>query len=92
MRYGINVPIFGEYADVCLLASMAREAEDAGWDGFFVWDHIQWSGENDGESRQPVVDPWVALTAIALNTSRIKIMVAPLPRRRPWKVARNRHT
>lgn len=90
MRFCVNVPIFGEYADVRVLAGMARDAEQAGWDGFFVWDHIQWSGENDGEPRQPSIDPWVALTAIALNTSQIKIgpMVTPLPRRRPWKLAR----
>jgi alkanesulfonate monooxygenase SsuD/methylene tetrahydromethanopterin reductase-like flavin-dependent oxidoreductase (luciferase family) len=90
MRYCVNVPIFGEYADVRLLAEMAREAEIAGWDGFFVWDHIQWSGEADGEPRQPAIDPWVAITAIALNTNHIKIgpMVTPVARRRPWKLAR----
>jgi alkanesulfonate monooxygenase SsuD/methylene tetrahydromethanopterin reductase-like flavin-dependent oxidoreductase (luciferase family) len=86
----VNVPIFGEYADVRLLAEMAREAEMVGWDGFFVWDHLQWSGEADGERRQPAIDPWVAITAIALNTTRIKIgpMVTPVARRRPWKLAR----
>ncbi|MFL5732671.1 MAG: LLM class flavin-dependent oxidoreductase [Chloroflexia bacterium] len=90
MRYGMNSPIFGDYADVRLLAARAREAEDAGWDGFFVWDHVQWSGEDDGEPRRPAVDPWIALTAIALNTERVRIgpLVTPLPRRRPWKVAR----
>lgn len=90
MRYCVNVPIFGEYADARVLAAMAREAEDAGWDGFFVWDHIQWSGENDGEPRQPSVDPWLALAAIALATDRIKLgpMVTPVARRRPWKLAR----
>ncbi|MBN2304757.1 MAG: LLM class flavin-dependent oxidoreductase, partial [Anaerolineae bacterium] len=36
------------------------------------------------------VDPWIALAAIAMSTGRIKIgtTVTPLPRRRPWKVAR----
>ena len=46
----MNVPIFGEYADVRLLAELAVEAEAAGWDGFWVWDHIHWSGENDGRT------------------------------------------
>ena len=38
----------------------------------------------------PVVDPWVALTAIALATERVRLgpMVTPLPRRRPTKLAR----
>ena len=52
MRFGINVPIFGEYADPELLAELAVEAEGADWDGFWIWDHLQWSGEDDGEPRQ----------------------------------------
>ncbi len=38
----------------------------------------------------PIADPWIALTAIALATSRIRIgpMVTPVPRRRPVKLAR----
>ena len=90
MRFGLNVPIFGEYADARLLAELAVEAEQAGWDGFWVWDHLQWSGENDGEPRQPSVDPTVALALVAAATTRVRIgpMVLPLARRRPWKVAR----
>jgi probable F420-dependent oxidoreductase len=90
MRFGVNVPIFGEYADVGLLAELAVEAEEAGWDGFWVWDHLQWSGEDEGEARRPSVDPTVALALIAAATSRVRIgpMVLPLARRRPWKVAR----
>jgi alkanesulfonate monooxygenase SsuD/methylene tetrahydromethanopterin reductase-like flavin-dependent oxidoreductase (luciferase family) len=84
MRYAINLPAFGEFADARALAALAHEAEDAGWDGFFIWDHIQ------AERAMPVADPWVALTAIALQTRRIRIgaLVTPLPRRRPWKLAR----
>jgi len=90
MQFGMNVPIFGEYADVRLLAGLATEAEKSGWDGFWVWDHIQWSGEADGELRQPAADPTVALALIAAATSRVRLgpMVMPLARRRPWKAAR----
>jgi hypothetical protein len=37
-----------------------------------------------------MVDPWIALTLIALRTSRIRLgtLITPLARRRPWKVAR----
>jgi alkanesulfonate monooxygenase SsuD/methylene tetrahydromethanopterin reductase-like flavin-dependent oxidoreductase (luciferase family) len=37
-----------------------------------------------------VVDPWVALAAVAMATERIRIgtLITPLARRRPWKVAR----
>ena len=83
MQYGIYLPNFGPYGDARVLAGLARDAEDAGWDGFFLWDHI-------AGHALPFVDPWIALTAVALNTQRIRIgtTVTPLPRRRPWKLAR----
>ena len=83
MRFTLNVPNFGEYGDARALAALAREAEECGWDGFFVWDHIAWA---DSEN---YADPWISLSAIAVETSNIRIgpMVTPLPRRRPWKVA-----
>jgi alkanesulfonate monooxygenase SsuD/methylene tetrahydromethanopterin reductase-like flavin-dependent oxidoreductase (luciferase family) len=83
MRYGLTVPNFGDCFDPRLLAGMAREAEDAGWDGFFIWDHVQFMPA-------PTVDPWVALAAMALATQHIRIgpLVTPVPRRRPVKLAR----
>jgi alkanesulfonate monooxygenase SsuD/methylene tetrahydromethanopterin reductase-like flavin-dependent oxidoreductase (luciferase family) len=86
MYFAINTPNFGVYSDVRLLAELAHEAEEAGWDAFFIWDHIgsgpEWSA--------PFADPWLALVAMALATTYIKLgpIVTPLPRRRPWKVAR----
>ena len=83
MRFALNAPNFGAYGDARVLAGLAREAEEAGWDGFFLWDHIAW-----GDATH-YADPWVSLPAIAVETGRIRIgpMVTPLPRRRPWKVA-----
>jgi len=85
MKFCLYVPPFGPYGDARTLARLAGEAEQAGWDGFFIWDHI--AGERYPET---MVDPWVALAAIALNTKRIRIgaLVTPLARRRPWKIAR----
>ena len=84
MRFAIDLPNFGEYSDPHVLAELARAAEDAGWDGCFIWDHIQ------VERSIPVADPWVALAAMALVTRQIRIgpLVTPLFRRHPWKVAR----
>jgi alkanesulfonate monooxygenase SsuD/methylene tetrahydromethanopterin reductase-like flavin-dependent oxidoreductase (luciferase family) len=81
MHYGLDIPTTGEYADARVLAQLAVEAEAAGWDGFFLWDVMA--------NSQPVIDPWIALTAIALATQRIRIgtMVLPLARHRPWLVA-----
>jgi alkanesulfonate monooxygenase SsuD/methylene tetrahydromethanopterin reductase-like flavin-dependent oxidoreductase (luciferase family) len=83
MQHGLYLPNFGPFGDARLLAGLAQDAESAGWDGFFIWDHV-------AAYRLPHVDPWVALSAIALSTDRIRIgtTVTPLPRRRPWKVAR----
>jgi alkanesulfonate monooxygenase SsuD/methylene tetrahydromethanopterin reductase-like flavin-dependent oxidoreductase (luciferase family) len=84
MKFAFDTPQFGAFADPRLLAQLAHEAEDAGWDAFFLWDHIQvgWPDE--------VADPWIALAAIAMATSRILIgpIVTPLYRRHPWKLAR----
>lgn len=88
MRFAINLPAFHAFSDVRALADLAREAEEMGWDGFFIWDHMQ------TEPNGPTADPWVALTAIALKTERIRFgaLVTPLPRRRPWKFARETAT
>lgn len=84
-RAGLWVPLFDELSDPATGVRLAVEGEEAGWDGFFVWDHVMW--------RSPVravADPWVALSAAAAVTERILLgpMVTPLARRRPVKVAR----
>jgi alkanesulfonate monooxygenase SsuD/methylene tetrahydromethanopterin reductase-like flavin-dependent oxidoreductase (luciferase family) len=89
MRLGLYMPLFDELADPALVAHLAAEAEEAGWDGFFVWDHIRW--------REPVVDvadTQITLAAIATATERIRFgpLVTPLARRRPAKVARETAT
>ena len=85
MRYGVNMPAFGDLAEPRALAGLARDAEEAGWDGFFIWDHMIFD-----PTFHPMADPWVALAAAAMTTRRIRLgtMVTPLPRRRPWKLAR----
>jgi len=84
MHYGFITPNWGDYGDPRLLAELACEAEAAGWEGFFIWDHIKWPAQD------PTADPWVALAAMAMRTERIRLgtMVTALPRRRPWKLAR----
>jgi alkanesulfonate monooxygenase SsuD/methylene tetrahydromethanopterin reductase-like flavin-dependent oxidoreductase (luciferase family) len=84
MQYGIFLPPFGPCADLATLAALAADAEEAGWDGFFLWDDVTLSVPI------PVVDTWIALAAIALRTRTLRLgaLVTPLPRRRPWKLAR----
>lgn len=90
MRYAINVPCFSPFDDLPRLAEHARRAEENGWHGFFVWDHVQ-----PGVGGEPeVFDPWIALALIADRTDSVRLgpLVTPLPRRRPWVVARQAAT
>jgi alkanesulfonate monooxygenase SsuD/methylene tetrahydromethanopterin reductase-like flavin-dependent oxidoreductase (luciferase family) len=82
MRFGLSVPPFTDPAEVIALA---RSAEDHGWDGFFLWDHLRWDGVVDAH------DPWVLLGALAQETERMRLgtMVTPLSRRRPQLVAKH---
>ncbi|MFI5781968.1 LLM class flavin-dependent oxidoreductase [Nocardia sp. NPDC051570] len=88
MRYSVNIPNFGDFADVRTVARVAAAAEQAGWDALFVWDHVV----HDKQERrgQPFGDPWMLLTAAALATSRIRLgtLVTPIPRRQPEQLAR----
>jgi alkanesulfonate monooxygenase SsuD/methylene tetrahydromethanopterin reductase-like flavin-dependent oxidoreductase (luciferase family) len=84
VRFAVGIPNLADHADPRVLAALGREAEAAGWDGVFIWDHIYRA------DHAPATDPWVALAAIATATSRVRLgaLVTPLARRRPWKVAR----
>ena len=84
MKRGVYLPGFASFGDVNLLVELAQSAEAAGWDGFFLWDHVRY------ERPVPMVDAWVACAAIASATARIRLgpLITPLPRRRPHKVAR----
>jgi alkanesulfonate monooxygenase SsuD/methylene tetrahydromethanopterin reductase-like flavin-dependent oxidoreductase (luciferase family) len=84
-RRGIFLAPFDELADVHLLADLAARAEARGWDGVFLWDHIAYD-----PPVRAVLDPWVALSAIACATERIRLgpLVTPVPRRRVQKLAR----
>ena len=83
MHYGLYLPNFGAFGDPETMVSLAVDAESSGWDGFFIWDHI--AGFDN-----TMVDPWVALGAVAQATQQIRIgtTVTPVPRRRPHKLAR----
>src|SRR4051794_10130128 len=85
MKRGIFIAPFGELSEPRLVAELAAATEEAGFDGFFVWDHVAF--------REPVThlaDPWVCLSAAAMVTSRVILgpLVTPLPRRRIHKLAR----
>ncbi len=82
LKYGLYTPNYGPiFGYARKLAELSKEVENAGWDGYFLWDHIL----VDRNFPYPIVDPWVALAAMAISTERIYIgtIITPLPRRRP---------
>lgn len=86
LKHLLYLPPFGPLCDPRLLADLSAEAEEAGWEGVFVWDHVL----RPREEVVDVADPWICLSAIAMATSRIRIgpLVTPITRRRPIKLAR----
>jgi alkanesulfonate monooxygenase SsuD/methylene tetrahydromethanopterin reductase-like flavin-dependent oxidoreductase (luciferase family) len=84
-RRGIYLAPFGELADPRRVAALAARAEERGWDGFFLWDHIRYSAPV-----REVADPWVALSAVACATERVRLgpLVTPPARRRVQKLTR----
>lgn len=86
VRHALYLPPFGELADPEALVAIAEQAEAAGWDGVFLWDHILRADATNAD----IADVWVVLAAMATSTERIRLgpMVTPPVRRRPQVLAR----
>ena len=84
-RRGLFVAPFDPLADPRVVGDLAAVAEDAGWEGFFVWDHLQY-----GDRVTDIADVWTCCAAVAMRTERMLLgpMVTPLARRRPQVLAR----
>ncbi|WP_211255518.1 LLM class flavin-dependent oxidoreductase [Actinocatenispora sera] len=85
VSYAVGLPNVGEFGDPRTLLELAVAAEESGWDGVFVWDHVLYH-----EPDWPVANSVVALSAIAARTRRIRLapLMTALPRRRVQVVAR----
>jgi alkanesulfonate monooxygenase SsuD/methylene tetrahydromethanopterin reductase-like flavin-dependent oxidoreductase (luciferase family) len=83
VRYGICLANIGSYSDPNVGVRVAQAADEAGWDGVFIWDHLAFVWD------APAADPWITLGAIAAATSRVRIgtAVTPVARRRPHVLA-----
>ncbi|NUR06318.1 MAG: LLM class flavin-dependent oxidoreductase, partial [Nocardioidaceae bacterium] len=84
MKHAIYVPPFDALADPIVLAGLGVVAEESGWDGLFLWDHVSY------RNVEAIADPWISLAAVACATEGLRLgpMVTPLARRRPVQVAR----
>jgi alkanesulfonate monooxygenase SsuD/methylene tetrahydromethanopterin reductase-like flavin-dependent oxidoreductase (luciferase family) len=83
MHYGVVMANLNDYSDPRVAVRLAQAAEEAGWEAFFVWDHLGFVWGS------PSSDPWVVLPAVAASTTRIALgtAITPLARRRPHNVA-----
>ena len=86
MQFAVALPTGGESGDVAFLVDLAVVAEESGWDGVFLEDYIV---HHSGPAT-PTCDPWIALAAMATATELVRLgtEVTAVPRRRPWKLAR----
>lgn len=85
VSYAVGLPNVGEFGDPRVLVELAAAAEEHGWDGVYLWDHLLYH-----QPDWPVANPTVALSAIAALTSRVRlgVLMVALPRRRVQTVAR----
>ena len=85
MRFGVYCANFGFFGEARPLIDLAVLAEECGWDGFFVYDHIVPFPGRAVHS----VDTWTVLAAVADRTELVLgPMVTPAARRLPWELAR----
>ncbi|MFW9915279.1 MAG: LLM class flavin-dependent oxidoreductase, partial [Candidatus Thorarchaeota archaeon] len=86
VKFGIYIANHGLTSNPQDYIKLAKSGEEFGWDGFFLWDHVflPWAPDQD------VLDSWILLSAIAIQTNKITIgtTVTPLARRRPMIIAR----
>jgi alkanesulfonate monooxygenase SsuD/methylene tetrahydromethanopterin reductase-like flavin-dependent oxidoreductase (luciferase family) len=85
MKRGLFIAPFDELVDPRVMADVAAAAEEKGWDGLFVWDHIVYRAPV-----RAVADPWIVLSAVACATQTMRLgpLVTPPARRRVQKLAR----
>lgn len=81
-HFGLYLPNFGELGKPENMIKLAKLAEEHGWEGIFLWDHIP------TDNSKTAYDPWLLLSLVATNTEKIRIgtTVTPLARRRPQKI------
>jgi hypothetical protein len=83
VKFAIYSHTYHPFSNPAVLADLAKDAEQAGWDGYFLWDVIP------SKETTVTADAWISLAAMAMKTKKILLgpMITPLARRRPWIVA-----
>ena len=88
MRVGVQLPEVERVVRWPELVSMARAAEEVGFDSIWLGDHLLYRG--DGRSERGPWDAWTTLAALAAATERVRLgpLVACLAFHPPGLIAR----
>ena len=90
MKFGIHIPQIGRKASAEAVATAARQAEDLGYDGIWVNDHLAVPAGAPYPPSASFYEPLITLTWAAAATSRIALgtSVLLLPLRIPVHLAK----
>lgn len=102
-RHALILPNPAVGDDAPAMVEYAVAAEEAGWDGVFMWDvlvfpaapdHLGAAGDPEPfhpEEYAAQIDPLITLAGIATRTERVALgtWIIPAARRQPWQLARD---
>jgi alkanesulfonate monooxygenase SsuD/methylene tetrahydromethanopterin reductase-like flavin-dependent oxidoreductase (luciferase family) len=66
VRFGLSLPGYGDGVDAAVVADWAVDAERAGRDGFFLWDHLFAFGS--GPMAFPCIEGRMSAAALTVVT------------------------
>lgn len=91
LNKGVFIPNFGSLADPEFLVEIAVAAEEGGWDGLFLADHLTDFAAPAIDDHRPISDPWISLAGAATRTDTLRLgsYITPIARRQPWQLARD---
>lgn len=97
VKQGLVLPNWEAGSNVGRLVEAGIAAEEAGWDGVFLADHLifpppsQLDAPAVPDRFAPMPDPWITLAGIASATRQLALgtWITPVARRQPWQLARD---
>lgn len=89
-RIGLLVPHFGEFASKETILDLSVEAEQLGYQSFWVRDHLVWEPHGMEGSNNTFLDPFITLASLAaVLTDSVLGTGVIIPTRWPLKLAQN---
>lgn len=88
LNHGLTLSFVADPSDI---VDYAVAAENSGWDGVSLIDHLSDYSVTDPADVKPINDPWITWAGVATKTDDITLAsnITPVPRRQPWQLARD---